>query len=343
MKLITLWAAVLLLAIPATALALSFESFGNTPPVARPGWDASVLGVVNLNSRVYSLWEGEGGVPTFFYRGDARALNEAIGKFAAVKVKERRLILLPGRGKTYSFDRTRIDFDWRLNFSLGDQVVMTAFVSAEKPRGPVDRKKVETWLRDLDDDSFATRQAASRGLEKLGIAAKPLLREALRARPPLEVRRRIETLLTRFKGLDVDDLEVPNGLTVVTANDLLQAHLKALSGADQTGAMFGLVELASYSDKVVPALTARLKKGKGGNTRQVAAYCLTNIGAGARAAVPALKAGLDDPDPGVRGAFQSAIERIGKAKEEPGWGEEVKKRRAILKDLDEWKKGRSKS
>jgi hypothetical protein len=301
-----------------------------------------VLGVVNLDSPVYSLWQGEAEIPTFFYRGDARAVNEAIGNFAAAKLKEPRLVLLPGRGKTHSFDRTRIDFDWRLHFRIGGQTVMTAYINAEKPRGPVDRKKVETWLRDLDDDSFETRQAASRGLEKLGIAAKPLLCEALKARPPLEVRRRIEALLAKFKGLDVDDLEIPLGLTVVTANDLLEAHLKTLSGADETSALSGLVELAPYSDKVVPALTAQLQKSKGEYIRRVAAYCLANIGAGARTALPALKAGLDDPDPNVRTAFRSAMEQIEMAREEPGWGEEVKKRRAIFKDLDEWKKGRSK-
>src|SRR5262249_3033586 len=151
-----------------------------------------------------------------------------------------------------------------------------------------------------------------------------------------EVRRRIGALLGKLKGFDVGDLEVPPGVTVVTATDLLEAHLKGLSGADLTGAMFGLVELARYSDKVVPALTARLDKGKSEDVRRVAAHCLGSVGAGAKTALPALKGGLGDPDPNFRTACQAAIDQIEKARPEPGWGEEVKRLCAVLKDLDEW-------
>jgi hypothetical protein len=341
MRTLAVCAAVLLLALPATALAESFESFGNAPLNRRPGWADGVLDVANLRSRVYTLWQGLAEMPTFFYQGDGRALNEAIGKFAAVKAS-RQLVLLPGRGKTHSFARKPIDFDWQLHLPTGKHAVLTAYVNAEAPRGRVDRKKAARWVADLDDDSFQTREAASRELEKLGAAAKPLLRETLKGRPSPEVRRRIGALLAKLKGFDAGDLEVPDGVPVVTANELLQARLKALSGSDETGAMYGLVELAPYSDKVVPALTARLAKGKGEYVRRAAADCLGRIGAGARSALPALKEGLGDPDRNVRAAFQAAIDRIEKARQEPGWAEEVKKRRAILKDLDEWKKARAK-
>ena len=58
--------------------------------------------------------------------------------------------------------------------------------------------------------------------------------------------------------------------------------------------------------------------------------------------MPSLKAGLGEADANIRTAFQAAVDQIEKAKPEPGWGEEVKKRFAILKDLDEWKKASSK-
>jgi hypothetical protein len=215
MKLIPVWAAVLLLALPATALAESFESFGNAPLGKRPNWPEGALGVVNLEGRVYSLWQGQAEIPTFFYQGDGRALNEAIRKFAAVKAEGRRLVLLPGRGQTRSFGGKQIDFDWRLHLPLGGGAEMAAYVNAEKPRGPLDRKKAEKWLRDLDDESFEARQTASRGLEKLGVAAKPLLREALRGRPSVEARRRVERLLAKLQGVDAGDLEIPAGVQVV--------------------------------------------------------------------------------------------------------------------------------
>jgi hypothetical protein len=338
MKIIAI-AAAALFALPATAHAISFEAFGNAPRAQQPGWAEGVLGVVNLESRVYSLEHGFGDL-NFFYQGDARALNEAIGKFAAVKAEERRLVLLPGRGKTHSFDRKAIDFDWRLYVPAGrNRAVMTAYIDSEKPRGLIGRKKAEKWVGGLDSDSFEVRQAASRELGKLGRAAKPFLREALKARPSLEVHRRIDVLLAKLKGRDTSDLEIPAGVTVVPAGDLLEAHLKDLTGADGRNriAMGGVVELAPYSAKVVPALAGWLDKGKNEYDRRFAAASLGSVGAGARSALPALKAGLGDPDPNVRTAFRTAIDQIEKARPEPGWEGEIKRRLSIMKDLDELK------
>jgi hypothetical protein len=346
------------LAAPATALALMFvmEGFGNAPVVKQPGGAEGVLGVVNLPSRVYwirRLGNFGFGDENFFYQGDARAVNEALRKFAAVKADMRQLILLPGRGKAQSLRGIPVPSDWQLQVRSGPYkqaarsmyAVLTVYVGAEVPRGPVDRQQAKKWISRLDDDSFATRQAASRELGKLGRAAKPLLREALKSRPSPEVYRRIEALLAKWKGFDAGDLEIPKGLAFVTASDFVEAHLKGLSGTDLTKcniAWSGLVELAPSSAQVVPALTSLLKKGKSESVRRLAASCLGRIGAGAKAALPALKTGLDDPGPNIRTAFRAAIDQIEKAKPEPGWGDEIKKRRAILKDLDELKKARKK-
>src|SRR5262245_44839900 len=110
-------AVAVVLALPATALALAHESFGNGPLVRQPGWANGLLEVVNLHSRVYSIWVN--GNEHFYYQGDAAALNEAIRKFAAIKGGPRRLVLLPGQGKTQSFSRKAIDFDWQLHVPSG--------------------------------------------------------------------------------------------------------------------------------------------------------------------------------------------------------------------------------
>jgi hypothetical protein len=345
------------LATPATALALSFvqETFGNAPVVKQPEWAEGVLGVVNLKSRVY-LTRSIGGLANavdenFFYKGDARALSEALRKFAAVKADERRLVLLPCQGKRYSFDKKRIDFDWQLQVRSGlckevtgsKHAVLTVYVSVAKPDGRPDPNRVERLIGDLDNDSFQKRQKAERELQALEGDAKPFLRDALKVRKELELTRRIERLLKRLPGFDVGDLEIPPGVTALTPSDLFAEHFESLSETDLTRcniAGYGLVELAPYSAKVVPALTALLNKSKSEYIRRVAASCLERIGAGAKTALPALKMGLGDPDPNVRTAFRSAVDQIEKARDEPGWGKEVKKRRAILKDLDEWKKAR---
>jgi hypothetical protein len=342
MKRLVLSAAVVLLALPATALALSFESFGNAPEAKRPGWAEGLLDLVNLPGRVYSLYGGLDETPTFYYQGDGSARREAIRKLGAVHAAARRLILLPGRGRTFSFDRRPIDFDWQLLLVTGSPVEMTVYVNALTPRGRIDRVKAQKWIAQLDDDSFEVRQAASRELDGLGAAARPLLRDALKARPSPEARRRINRLLAKWRTFDACDLEVSDAVTVVTGGELLRAHLKDLSGDKEMSAMYGLVELAAYSDRVVPALTARLDKGKSVHVRCAAAHCLGGAGAAARTALPALKVGLRDPDANVRGACDRAVERIERDRSEQGWAQEVKKRIAILKDLDEWKKARGK-
>src|SRR5262245_1242854 len=338
---------VLLLAFPAAALGLGMETFGNAPAGKQPGWAEGVLEVVNLKSRVYSRWVN--GNESFYYRGDARDLNEALRKYAAVKDEPRRLILLPGQGKTQSFGGKPIDFDWRLHVPSGiyramtgkKHAELTVYINAAKPRGTPAPKQVEGWIRQLDDESFDKRQKAEQELGKLGYDAKPLLREALKAGPALEPRRRIERLLQKLRGFDVADLEIPKGVTVVGVNDLLEAHFKDLKDTNLNvcaQAIQGLSVLAPYSDNVIPALTGLLEKDKNEYVRRVAAGCLGRVGAGARAAVPALKKGLDDPDPNIRATFKAALSQIEKAQEVPGAAGELKKNLSIVKDITELKK-----
>jgi hypothetical protein len=63
-------------------------------------------------------------------------------------------------------------------------------------RGNVDAKRLERLIADLDSNRFATREQASKEIEKMGIAALPTLREHLK-QPTLlqEARRRMERLI----------------------------------------------------------------------------------------------------------------------------------------------------
>jgi hypothetical protein len=350
-KVITVTAvALVFLATAQTAYALREELFGNTPVRNQPGWAGGVLEIVNLDSRVYAQFHD--GTVSCFYKGDVRALNEALRKYAAVKADERRVIVLPGPGKPV-FSSKPIDGDWQFYVPGGNSrgipkskhPLFTVYVSAEKSRGFLDRQKAEKWVAELDADSFEIREAATRELERLGALVKPLLRESLKTSPTPEVRRRIDGLLSKLQGFDADDLDIPDRLTVITAGGLLEAYLKDLTGADRVKsglAVSGLVELAPNCDQVVPAVAALLQNGQSNSVRQDAARCLGWVGAAAKAVLPALNAGLSDADLNVRNAFQTAIQQIEKAKAEPRSEAEVRKRLAILKDLEELKAARKK-
>jgi WD40 repeat protein len=61
-----------------------------------------------------------------------------------------------------------------------------------------DGRRAERLLRDLNDAEFSVREGAERELEKLGEAAAPALRQALRGQPSPEARRRVQGLLERL-------------------------------------------------------------------------------------------------------------------------------------------------
>src|SRR5262249_3607399 len=158
-------------------------------------------------------------------------------------------------------------------------------------------------IAELDSDSFETRQKAEQELGKLGAAAKPFLREALKANPALEPRRRLEQLLRKLRGIDAGDLDVPKGVTVVTVDDLLAEHFRGLRAKDHPAgglAAQGLTGLADFSAQVMPAITEMLKKDRHEYVRRVAAGCLGSLGARARPSTAALKEGLNDRDAAIR-------------------------------------------
>jgi DNA-binding beta-propeller fold protein YncE len=58
-----------------------------------------------------------------------------------------------------------------------------------------DEKKIRQWIADLDAEEFATREKASKELEKLGKHAEDRMRQALAAGPQVEAQKRLEKLL----------------------------------------------------------------------------------------------------------------------------------------------------
>ncbi len=82
-----------------------------------------------------------------------------------------------------------------------------------KPVATAPAAEMTALLADLDTDSFAKREAATKRLKELGLAAEPALRARLDANPTLELQRRIELLLKALA-------EIPEPLTPALRRDL---------------------------------------------------------------------------------------------------------------------------
>ena len=80
---------------------------------------------------------------------------------------------------------------------------------------PEDTKRIEQLLADLDSDAFAEREAASRELIRLRYRVGPLLRKALRNKPTLEVRRRLEAILVEPNRPSIEALRTLRAIAVL--------------------------------------------------------------------------------------------------------------------------------
>jgi RNA polymerase sigma factor (sigma-70 family) len=65
---------------------------------------------------------------------------------------------------------------------------------------PADGQRLRRLLADLESEQFAVRDKAQTELVELGELAEPALRKTLEGKPTLEVRRRVQALLERFRA-----------------------------------------------------------------------------------------------------------------------------------------------
>jgi HEAT repeat protein len=177
-------------------------------------------------------------------------------------------------------------------------------------------------------------------LKQLAHAAGPALRKALADNPSPEARRQIEQLLDGLAGVDLQEVKVPAGVTVLEVQDLLRRYREQLKSDDPITrglATSGLGGLARYAD-VVPELVEVLKRDQHEYVRRCAAGALSRLGKRAAPALPLLQAGLKDPDVNVRRAFEYAINQIESAQEERLDKEQDKRVQDLLVGISAFRK-----
>jgi hypothetical protein len=84
-----------------------------------------------------------------------------------------------------------------------------AFLRKElRPEDPATEERLKKLVENLDSRRFPVREAAMKELKSLGITARPILTDVLTNKPTLEVRRRVEALLSQ---VTIPDRLVPPG------------------------------------------------------------------------------------------------------------------------------------
>jgi len=115
-----------------------------------------------------------------------------------------------------------------------------------RPPVPLSAEKFSKLLGELGSDQFSTRQAAALALEKLGESAQAAIRQALKEKPALEVRQRLEQILKK------SDTEMVRKVRAIEALELI--------GSAQTRMVLESVVTWSPDPRVVDTAQAALKR-----------------------------------------------------------------------------------
>jgi hypothetical protein len=99
-----------------------------------------------------------------------------------------------------------------------------------------DPRRIAQLIADLDSDDFSVRDLATQELKKLGEPARPALRTALKGKPSLELRRRVQGLLDEMDNT-TPPAESLRGLRAVAVLEYVaSAETRQLLGALADGA-----------------------------------------------------------------------------------------------------------
>jgi len=120
-------------------------------------------------------------------------------------------------------------------------------------------------------------------------------------------------------NVQLDELQIPKGLTVLDVADLRARYRRALQSADKESrgyAAYYLAEVDPDHPEIVPAIAPLLEDGDVW-VRLMSAGALGKLGASATPALPVLERGLDDKEKRVRERFAEVIAQIENAKADP--------------------------
>lgn len=254
------------------------------------------------------------------------AVNEAMALFAKLPGKNKQIRFVAGPGKRKDLQQKKtIPFDWSVHIPAGLELamqkenpsVMVVHVTVPLPVAKPDDAAVKKWIAELDSPMFPVRDAATKKLRELGFAGVTYFQAALQATESTEARNRLEDLLNRLKGIDLQRLEFPKSVELVGPADQFEQYRKQLADPDSSTrgqAAIGLASSQGDPAEAVKAFEKFLETEKNEYALRCFSSAATRLGADAKPLVPAMKKKFAYPDANVNHAFVAAVKAIEAAK-----------------------------
>jgi hypothetical protein len=85
------------------------DSVRKHPTTAQPGWPMGMTNLLRHTSRVYSIWVNGNG--NFYFKATPAQINELIGLFSEIRMRDHELWIKTGKGEAESLDGDRIDYN----------------------------------------------------------------------------------------------------------------------------------------------------------------------------------------------------------------------------------------
>jgi HEAT repeat protein len=207
---------------------------------------------------------------------------------------------------------------WVRALDSGDPEARYRAIFALGAMGPDAGEAVPALAAILADDPDAeARHQASLALKKIGPAARTAVPQLTRALEDEEPIVRMNAALA-LRGLGTEARPAVPALIKALKREGNRTNLGQFHVTVQEMTALALGRASAGSGEGVPALTEFLQGAGTGETRQMAARALGDVGAEARPAVPQLHALLKDSSPEVREAAEQALQKIEGGRSGPG-------------------------
>ncbi len=152
------------------------DSANPHPTTEQQDWPKGLVELVWRESRVYSVWVN--GNENFYFKADAKEINELIRLFSQARMRDHELIIKTGKPKVKSFKSDEFEYNVNLHIIAGIAMHMTRRADEPRTHEPpltiyVDPDGDHAWLKTIHLPANIILNSAIENLPLKGKAVRP--------------------------------------------------------------------------------------------------------------------------------------------------------------------------